>query len=196
MTDCSKTSTILDLPECGDIPSDSYLLVQNSTNACKVKLSNLILGSENIDFYPELVEILNKLDHITTFLQSNSSNWSSTHTIVNTESGTWNTLNDVDLQDISNVVTSNKDKWTSTASTVELLSGDWSSTHAHVLVGKDSWDSTATTVLNSKSDWDQAYATSITVQSAAAEAIQVIESAYSSNMLSVYTTVCAMSATW
>ena len=194
MTDCSKTSTILDLPECSDIPSDSYLLVQGSTNACKVKLSNLILGAENVDFYPELIEILNKLDHITTFLQSNSSNWSSTHTVVNAESGTWNTLNDVDLQDISDVVNNNKNKWTSTASTVELLSSDWATTYTQMLTGKDSWDNTTTTVLNSKSDWDQAYDTSITVQSVAAEAIEVIQAGYDSTMLSVYTTVNANSA--
>ena len=194
MTDCSKTSTILDLPECADIPSDSYLLVQSSTNACKVKLSNLVMGPENIDFYPELIEILNKLDHITTFLQSNSSNWVSTHTTVHTESGTWNTLNDVDLQDISDVVNNNKNKWTSTAATMELLSSDWSSTYTQVLADKPSWDDTAATVLSSKSDWDQAYDTSLTVQSVAAEAIEVIQAGYKSTMLSVYTTVNANSA--
>ena len=196
MTDCSKTSTILDLPECADIPSDSYLLVQNSTNACKVKLSNLVMGPENIDFYPELIEILNKLDHITTFLQSNSGNWVSTHTTVHAESGTWNTLNSVDLQDISDVVNDNKSKWSSTAATVELLSGNWDTTYTQLLAGKSSWDSTAATVLNNKDSWDQAYTTSLTVESVAVEAIEIIESAYNSSILSVYTTVHDLSASW
>lgn len=194
MTDCSKTSTILDLPECADIPSDSYLLVQNSTNACKVKLSNLVIGPENIDFYPELIEILNKLDHITTFLQSNSGNWVSTHTTVHTESGTWNTLNDVDLQDISDTINNNKSVWSSTASTVELLSADWQLTHTHMITGKPQWDITHQTVLNNKDNWDEAYTTSLTVQSVAAEAIEVIQAGYKSSMLSVYTTVNTNSA--
>ena len=196
MTDCSKTSTILELPECSEIASDSYLLVQSSTDACKVKISNLVMGPENIDFYPELIEILNKLDQITTFLQANSATWDNTATAVATSADTWNTLYDVDLQDVGNVVNNNKAAWSSTAATVQLLSSDWNGAYNQLQSSSGTWDQTATIVSTNQSSWDQAYTASLTVESAAAEAIQVIESAYSSNMLSVYTTVYDNSASW
>ena len=72
MTECTKTASVADLPVCDSTSGDSYIIVQNGDNACKVKLSDLILGPNNVDFYPELIDIINKLDSLLTAVQPNS----------------------------------------------------------------------------------------------------------------------------
>lgn len=146
MTDCNNTASINDLPECSDVESGSYIIVQKPTGTCKMKISDLVIGAENVDFYPELLQIVNKLDQILSVIQPNSGNWNHTHATVLTGKPVWDQTGEYNLGQLSDTITQNADKWNDTSDTVAINSGNWSSAYDRIVLDADRWSTTADTV--------------------------------------------------
>lgn len=181
MTDCNKTTTVGDLPTCDNVSNDtSYLIVQKPEGACKVRISDLILGVENVDFYPELLRILNKLDEIMSVVQPNSGKWNSTYQKVLTGEPVWNQAGEYNLQQLSDTVTQNQDKWNDVSTTMQLNSANWQSTFDRVVLNADNWDSAHQNVVIYEENYlslQQTYFGGV-------------------DLISVYTTVNTYSASW
>lgn len=202
MTQCDKTVTLTELPTCDDVPRDSYLIVQGESTTCKVKVSDLILGSENIDFYPELTEILNRLDLLTSIVEANSSQWSEAYTHTLSGHPLWESVADVNLQEVKNTLDNNKDNWSDAYTTIASNSGSWEASSNTVEINSDAWTLTHDIVAASKADWDTAYAAATDGFQAISEAMEMIEvspwfTLYTgSSAQSVYSTVNANSGSW
>lgn len=146
MTDCNNTASINDLPTCNDVGSDSFIIIQKPDGTCKMKLSDLVIGAENVDFYPELLQIVNKLDQILSVIQPNSGNWNHTHTTVTTGKPIWDQTGDYNLQQLSETVTQNQDKWNDASTTTALNSANWSSAYDRIALDADQWSAATQTV--------------------------------------------------
>jgi hypothetical protein len=196
MSECNNIVDVSALDECSEVDNDSYLIVQSINSVCRAKISDLVLGAENVDFYPELIDIANKLDTILSILEPNSGKWDNTSEVVAASSNIWNSYTDSDIPNIADDIKDNIDDWNSTTSTVNANAGDWDATTTAVALSASRWNNTASTFETNGANWEKAYTISLTVENAAAEAIEIIDSAYSSNMLSVYMTVNSLSDTW
>lgn len=180
MTECNKSSTINELPECSDVSNNtSYLIVEKPTGTCKMKISDLVIGAENVNFYPELLQILNKLDELLSVVQPNSANWNSTHQQVLTARPVWDQTGDYNLQQLSQDVDQNKDKWNNTSTTMQLNSAQWDNTYQRVATDGDNWDTAYTNVVV----YEQTY---LTQQ----------QTYFGQDLDSVYMTVQTYSASW
>lgn len=129
-------------------------------------------------------------------LESNSGKWDSTADTVAANADKWNSYDDSDIDDIADDIKNNIADWNNTTGIVAANADTWNNTTNAVALNSSRWNNTADTVEANVTNWDKAYTISLTVENAAAEAIEIIDSAYSSNMLSVYTTVNSLSDTW
>lgn len=202
MTQCDKTVTLTELPTCDNVPRDSYLIVQGENATCKVKVSDLVLGTENIDFYPELTEILNRLDLLETLVATNSGNWTTGYGHAISGKDVWNQIPDLDLQGMKDTLDDNKDKWNSVSDTVTDNAGSWNNTANQIEIKSDNWDSAYDIVSTSKQDWDTAYVATTDGFQAIAEAMEMVETSpwftlyTGGSAQSVYTTVNQNSGSW
>lgn len=196
MSDCNNIVDVSSLDECSEIDNDSYLIVQKIDSVCRAKISDLVLGTQNIDFYPELIEIANKLDAIQTLLGANSAKWDSTAATVAANADKWNSYTDSEIDDLADNIKENIDDWNNTTGVVAANADTWTGTTNAVALSSSRWNNTASAFETNGTNWDKAYTLALNVENAAAEAIEIIDSAYSSNMLSVYTTVYNLSDTW
>lgn len=202
MTQCDKTVTLAELPTCDDVPRDSFLIVQGDNTACKVKVSDLVLGSENIDFYPELTEILNRLDLLESIMSANSANWTTGYGHAISGKDIWNQIPDLNIQDMKDTLDNNKDDWSESYTTVANNSGSWGNAANEIEINSDNWTTTYETVNANESNWNTAYVASTNGFQAIAEAMEMIETSpwftiyTGGSAQSVYTTVNMNSASW
>lgn len=180
MTECNKTSTVNELPTCADVSNDtSYLIVQKPDGTCRMKISDLVLGAENVNFYPELLQILNKLDEILSVVQPNSGNWNTAYEQVQAGKPVWDQTGDYNLQQLSQDVNQNKDKWNNTSTTMQLNSANWQNTFQRVNTSGDNWDTAYTTV----TIYEENY-------------FQQAQTYFGQDLIDVYNTVNTFSASW
>lgn len=209
MTECNKTTTISELPQCDSVQSDSYLIVQTQDTACKVKVSDLVLGPDNVSFYPDLTDILNRLDELTNIVQSNSAGWSQTKTTVDTNKSIWDQTATYDLAGLANDVNANKDLWTQASTLVATNSSSWENAASRVATDGGTWDQTADIVEVSAPEWNQARNITLDGVTAIYEALEIIETspwfAYYNDdptappmaaMWEMYNVVATNSASW
>lgn len=145
MTECSNNITLNDLPTCDNIDNEGFIIVQGAESTCKVKISNLILGVENVDFYPELLDIISQLETLTSIVQTNSAEWNTCYTTTNTNSASWSQVDSLNLAEVGSVV--------------ESTSGEWSNTTSTVFANSALWTSAYTGMSQYSSDWNDAFAT-------------------------------------
>ena len=62
MAKCNNNLTVASLPTCDNVAQSDYLIVYNNDKTCKVAVSDFIFGPENVDFYPDLVDIINNIE--------------------------------------------------------------------------------------------------------------------------------------
>lgn len=170
MTECNNNITLTDLPTCDNVDNQGYLIVQGEDNACKVKISNLVLGVENVDFYPELLEIISQLESLTSIVRENSASWSQAYTTTNTNSANWNQVESLNLADVGSVVESTSSTWNNTTSTVLANSSQWNAAYTYMTDYSNQWNDglailnmypqygeTIGTVQTLSSQWNTAY---------------------------------------
>ena len=196
MSECNNIVDVSALEQCSEIDNDSYLIVQKIDSVCRAKISDLVLGAENVNFYPELIEILNKLNSIITDISPLTAGWQQTKQTVDTNKPLWDSYNESPLTGLEDNIKDNIDDWNATTQKVQTYSDDWINTTNSLGLSSGVWNDTANVVSIKTQNWDDAYTISLTVEAAAAEALRVIEGAYTSNMLSVYTTVYDNSGDW
>lgn len=159
MTECNKTTTVAELPSCDSISRDSYLIVQGENQACKVKISDFVLGNENVDFYSQIEELVNKVNDLTAIIQTNSGSWNETATTVSQNKSTWDNASDV--TNINTRLDAGESKWSDTSTAVELNSANWENTYLEVDTNKDKWTYGYDVVNSSQHNWNQAYTISL-----------------------------------
>lgn len=167
MTDCNNNVSIEGLPEADFATLDDYLIVHNNVQTSKVKLSNFVIAAENVDFYPELIEMVAQLNKLNSFIQANSANWDSTYTTVNTVSSQWNTTSVNDILEVKQKMDLYGDLWTNTYMTVLTNSANWNYSNDFI-INTSRWDATAEVVNTHRSIWDDAYAAAIKVETVVA----------------------------
>jgi len=175
MTECNKTTTISELPQCDSVQSDSYLIVQTQDTACKVKVSDLVLGPSNVSFYPDLTEILNRLDVLTNIVQSNSAKWDLTAQTVTDNRTIWDQTDTYNLAGMYNALTGNQDLWTSASTLVQAESSRWENAADTIEIDSVKWNATASTLESKADGWDQARNITLDGVTAIYEALEIIE---------------------
>jgi hypothetical protein len=158
MTECNKTTTVADLPVCDSTSGDSYLIVQNGDNACKVKLSDLVLGPENVDFYPALIDIINKLDSLLTAVQPNSAKWNETHTTVTTNKTKWDDAGaEVYTTALKSRMDAGETKWNNAADAYISNGSNWNHAAEVVQANESNWNDAYNIIQLKQHDWNSAY---------------------------------------
>ena len=175
MTDCNNNTTVSELPTCDSVSRDSYIIVQNDTGACKVKIADLVLSNDNVDFYGQIEQLLNKLNEVTSTVQTNSADWSITASTVTQNKPTWDTIGDHDITNISNTLTQGKADWDNVSSAVRVNSANWEATYQTVDVQKDRWQYAYDSVYTGEQNWNQAYTIALEGVGAIHEALEIIE---------------------
>jgi hypothetical protein len=209
MTSCDKTTSITELPVCTNVHDDSYLIVQNESSTCKVKISDLVLGPNNVDFYPDLIDILNKLDELSSIIEANSGKWNEASTTTQTNSGLWDDASQYNLASMSNTLATGAPSWNNTTATMIGNSAKWDQTSNTVTLSSEQWERAKDIVFTSQSDWDQAYVITLDGIQSIHEALEIIETSpwftlyYDNNgappiaaLWSLYTTVSGNSGNW
>lgn len=172
MTDCNNTTTVADLPTCTDVSRDSYLIVQGENQACKVKVSDLVLGNENVDFYDQIQALVQQVNDLTSVIQANSGTWNDTTTVVNTNKTTWDQADQITT--LNTVVNNNQSDWTDTAALVAVNSANWQNTYLDVNSNKDKWSFAHDVVFSSQQNWDSAYTATADGLGAIHEALELV----------------------
>lgn len=158
MTECTKTASVADLPVCDSTSGDSYIIVQNGDNACKVKLSDLVLGPENVDFYPQLIDIINKLDSLLTAVQPNSGKWNETHTTVTTNKTQWDAAGAGEYTtQLKSRMDAGEAKWNAAGDAYAARGDNWDNTANIVAANESKWNSAYDILKIKQHDWDSAY---------------------------------------
>lgn len=140
MTDCNNNITLNDLPTCSNVDNQGYLIVQNADSACKVKITDLVLGVENVDFYPELLDIISQLETLTAIVQSKSAEWNTCYTTTNTNSAAWGQVDSLGLAEVGSIVESTSAEWSSTTSLVFANSAQWDSAYTYMTDYSTQWN--------------------------------------------------------
>lgn len=140
MTECNNNITLNDIPTCTDVDNQGYLIVQNTDSTCKVKISDLVFGVENVDFYPELINIITQLETLTTIVSENSANWNQAYTTTNTNSATWSQIDSMDLVDVGTVVKLNSATWDDTTAVVYSNSAFWNTAYVELTSYSSQWN--------------------------------------------------------
>lgn len=219
MTDCNKTTTVAELPSCDSVSNDSYLIVQGENAACKVKISDLVLSNENIDFYSQIEALVQKVNDLTTIVQANSGSWNDTATTVSQNKDIWNAADGV--TNITTRLDAGENKWNEVATNVESKSANWENTYQVVDSDRHDWQNAYDIVFASQDNWNTAYSITLNGIGAISEALGMMSvSTYlqpatftnvtngeavimkaaldnnEDNWTSVYNTVRAFSASW
>jgi len=172
MTDCNNITTVADLPTCTDVSRDSYLIVQGENQACKVKVGDLVLGNENVDFYDQIQALVQQVNDLTSVIQANSGTWNDTTTVVNTNKTTWDQADQITT--LNTVVNNNQSDWTDTAALVAVNSANWQNTYIDVDANKDKWSYAHDIVFSSQQNWDSAYTATSDGLGAIHEALELV----------------------
>lgn len=146
MTDCNNNITLNDLPTCSNVDNQGYLIVQNTDSACKVKISDLVLGVENVDFYPELLDIISQLETLTSIVQSKSAEWDTCYTTTNTNSANWNQVDSLNLAEVGSVVESTSAEWSNTTTLVFAKSAQWDAAYTYMTDYSTEWNDALSTI--------------------------------------------------
>lgn len=140
MTDCTNNITLNDLPTCSNVDNQGYLIVQNTDSTCKVKISDLVLGVQNVDFYPELLDIISQLEALTAIVQSKSAEWDTCYTTTNTNSAAWGQVDSLGLAEVGNIVESTSAEWSDTSSLVFAKSAQWDAAYTYMTDYSVDWN--------------------------------------------------------
>lgn len=219
MTECNKTTTVAELPSCDSVSSDSYLIVQGESAACKVKISDLVLSNENVDFYSQIEALVQKVNDLTAIVKANSGDWNDTATTVSQNKDTWNAADGI--TNITTRLDAGENKWNEVATNVEAKSADWENTFQVVSDKRHHWQNAYDIVFANQDNWNTAYTITLEGISAISEALGMMNVAThlqpatwtnvtngdltimkasldtnESNWISVYNTVRAFSGTW
>ena len=125
MAKCNNNITVESLPIKQSTSTDDYLLLYNNSTTSRIKFSDVVIGAENVDFYPELIQIINSVDSITTNVSTNSSDWESTYNTVAANSANWNDLTTSLGADIIDVLKNNTDDLVEGNTILQNNSGSW-----------------------------------------------------------------------
>lgn len=209
MSECNNIVDVSALDECSEIDNDSYLIVQKIDSICRAKISDLVLGSENVDFYPELIEIVNKLDNILSLLEPNSGKWNNTSAVVAASSDIWNSYDDSNLDDVASNIRDNIDDWNNTTGIVAANANTWNNTTDAIALSASRWNQAADRVEINGDNWTKAWTSAMDGHQAIYEALEGMETMpwftlYHddgsappiSSLWSLYTTVNYNSASW
>lgn len=161
MTKCNNTTTMAELPVCDSVNSDSYIIVEGVNGACKVKLADLVLGPDNSSFWPQIQQLINKVDEIATVVQNNSAGWNNTAQTVTQNKPTWDTIGDYNLTNINNRLTQGESKWDDVASVVSVNSSNWEATYQTVDRDKSKWTYAHDVIIATQENWNKAYTISV-----------------------------------
>ena len=175
MAECNKIIDVSSLEECSNIDNENYLIVQGIDSVCRAKISDLVLGAENVDFYPELIEILNKLNSIITNISPLSAGWQQTKETVDTNKPLWDRYNSSTIESLEDDIANNIDRWNDATAAVEGKEAIWDDTTESVSLSSAKWNSTYTIVDINKSNWDAAWQASTSGQLAIFEALELME---------------------
>jgi hypothetical protein len=157
------------------VNENDYLIVYNNDSTCKVKFSDFVFGAENLDFYPDLEELILNVESLNSVVIPGSANWNSVYTTVQLNSAGWESLADGDVPTLLQQVRENGGRWDDVASTVSNTSGSWDSTTALVNQKYSTWDRVAIEFDSSKDNWDSAYNATRDGIQAIYEALAMIE---------------------
>jgi len=146
MTECNSNITLNDLPTCSNVDNQGFLIVQNDDSACKVKIADLVLGVENVDFYPELLDIISQLETLTAIVQSKSAEWDTCYTTTNTNSAAWGQVDSLGLAEVGNIVESTSAEWSDTTSLVFAKSAQWDSAYTYMTDYSVEWNNGLATI--------------------------------------------------
>ena len=174
MTKCNNTTTMAELPVCDSVNSDSYIIVEGVNGACKVKLADLVLGPDNSSFWPQIQQLINKVDEIATVVQNNSAGWNNTAQTVTQNKPTWDTIGDYNLTNINNRLTQGESKWDDVASVVNVNSSNWEATYQTVDSDKSKWNYAHDVILSSQENWNTAYTITLDGIGAIHEALELV----------------------
>ena len=175
MTNCNNTTSVADLPTCDSVDGDSYIIVQNANGACKVKISDIVLGPDNSSFWPQIQQLIEKVNDLASVVQTNSASWNDTSNTVTTNKPTWDTIGDYNITNINERLTQGEGKWDAVTSTVNINSANWQATYNTVDAQKDNWQYTYETVNTGQHNWNQAYTIALEGVGAIHEALEIIE---------------------
>lgn len=174
MTECNKTTTVAELPSCDSVSSDSYLIVQGENAACKVKISDLVLSNENVDFYSQIEALVQKVNDLTAIVQANSGDWNDTSTLVDQNKDIWNAADGI--TNITTRLDAGENKWNEVATNVEVKSADWENTYQVVDNNRHAWQNAYDIVSANQNNWNTAYTITIDGLGAIHEALEMINS--------------------
>lgn len=204
MTECNKTVTIDGLPTREGATSDDFLIVHKAGQTSKVKVSDFVLGADNVDFYPDIATLMDRITQLETLVATNSGNWNSTYTTTQTNSAQWSTLSTEEMQTIRQTLNQNTTRWNNAANIVENSYTVWNTTTDSVTSNSDNWSLTVDLVSANSDNWSTAYENTQNGMAAIHEALETIETSpwfqlyvgSNSPAYSVYTTVNQNSANW
>lgn len=210
MAECNKIVDVTSLETCSNIDNENYIIVQGTDSVCRAKISDLVLGPDNVDFYPELIEILNKLNSIITNISPLSAGWQQTKETVDTNKPLWDRYNSSTLGSLENDITDNIDRWNDATGIVEGKYQDWDNTTQTVAASAGPWNTTYDILQNNQQKWDNAAVATSNGQLAIFEALEMMETSpwftlYTdgkeaappiASLWSLYTTVQDNSASW
>ena len=157
MAKCNNNITVASLPTCDGVDENDYLIVYNNDNTCKVRFSDFVFGAENVDFYPDLINIISTLESLSSVVIPGSGDWNSVYSTVQTNSGGWNSINTGDVPTLLQRVREEADDWSDTNTALQASSAGWDDTSALVDQKYLTWDRIATEFDTSKGDWNSAY---------------------------------------
>ena len=130
------------------------MIVQNTDSACKVKITDLVLGVENVDFYPELLDIISQLETLTAIVQSKSAEWDTCYTTTNTNSAAWGQVDSLGLAEVGSIVESTSAEWSSTTTLVFAKSAQWDSAYTYMTDYSTQWND-ALNIINLYPDYTE-----------------------------------------
>ena len=127
MAKCNNNISVASLPTSETVDVNDYLIVYNNVGTNKVRFSDIVFGAENVDFYPELEQIITSLETISSVVIPGSGNWNSVYNTVNSNSATWSSLLTGNIPNLLGQLETKVDKWDDVSTAVETSSGSWNS---------------------------------------------------------------------
>lgn len=175
MTNCNNTTSVADLPTCDSVDGDSYIIVQNANGACKVKISDIVLGPDNSSFWPQIQQLIEKVNDLASVVQTNSASWNDTSNTVTSNKPTWDTIGDYNITNINERLTQGEGKWDAVTSTVNINSANWEATYHTVDQNKSNWSYAYDIIISTQHNWNSAYASTLNGSGALHEALEIID---------------------
>ena len=158
MAKCNNNITVATLPTIENVDVNDYLIVYNNIGTSKVKFQDLVFGAENVDFYPELIQIVNSLESLSGVIDPDYNNWNSTYNTVLSNSANWTSLATGNLPVLIDELQDNYESWNDAVTLLRTTSSDWANSASTLQLKEARWDQIADIVETSRSNWDSAYA--------------------------------------